>query len=334
MERLVIYDADKFDGTGLYEVASGSRRVIVGERHHPLSAATADETATIIVVLASSKVDKPTLVRLPALSLLVTLSNDTSHINLPECAARDITVCNLPAASGSSEAEYTMALILGLSRKLPKAIDGLRRGTGATPTNLTGSDLAGKTLTVIGTSHAGRKTAALARAFAMRVLIVDPLGNDPVPDHDYVGLHDGLAQADVLSLHAPLTSETRHLINKHSLAATKPGALLINTAHGKLVDTTALLHALHTGHLGGAGLDAIEDDHLLGGQVETTVQDDGSVEHTIEHQLAEHEALLKLPNVILTHRHAGNTREGQNRLGQGGAAVIDAFLKRTPINVV
>lgn len=354
MERLIIYDADSFDCTDLYELGNDSElpagQLIVGERPHPLSAATADETATIAVILTRSQVDKPALIRLPKLKLLVTLSDDTSHIDLNECATRDVAVHNLPASNAQAEAEYTMALMLALSRRLPKAITDLHAAK-AKPAELTGSNLAGKTLTIIGTNDAGQQVAALAQAFGMQVLMIDPQASRPVQSTSHsqraephshhqpklnpanlqahsklVGLHDGLKKADIIGLHCPLTSETRHILNQRSLAITKRGVLIINTASGGLIDTTALLHALHTHHVGGAALDTIEHEHQLAGSVDTIVHADGRTEHQVKRDIAEHEALLKLPNVIMTHRNAANTYESQTNMARDGVAAIRSFL--------
>jgi D-lactate dehydrogenase len=118
------------------------------------------------------------------------------------------------------------------------------------------------------------------------------------------------------------------------MAAMKPGALLINTARGELVNMTALLHALHTKRLGGAALDVIESEHLLGGDVQIEVLTNGTVKHEVVRDIAEHEALLQLPNVIMTNHNAYNTHEAHARLTASAVASAHAYLDGHPINMV
>jgi D-lactate dehydrogenase len=336
MERLVIYDTDQFDCSGLYALGNDPDAIVIGERPHPLSPETADETATMAAVFVTSRVDRRVLVRMPHLRLLVCLSTGTNHVDLRECAARGITVCNLPDYGAGTVAEYTLGLMLALARRVPETTTLLKAGR-ATRSALVGRDLAGQTLTVVGTGRIGANVIRLARALGMHVLGVDVA---PRPElaaelgFEYVGLHDGLAAADIVSLHTPLTPDNRHLLNRRSLALLKPDALIINTARGELIDTTALLHALHTGKLGGAALDVVEHEELLGGSLEMQVEASGHVTTEVKHDLAEHEALLTLPNVILTGHNAYNTHQAHARMTAGGVEVVRAYQAGQPMNVV
>lgn len=335
MERLVIYDAKELDCSPLYELSHSDKHLTIGERSHPLTLETADETATMAAVFVSSRVDRRVLQRMPHLKLILALSTGTNHIDLMECAKRDITVCNAPGYSDDTLAEYTLGLMLGLTRRIPEAAERLHHGQ-ANHADLVGMDLAGKTLTVIGAGRIGRNVIRLAHAFRMEVLAVDP-----VTDHvaateigfEYTGLHDGLRRADIISLHAPYTPDNRHILNRHSLTATKPGVLIINTARGELINATALLHALHTGQVGGAALDVIEGEEHLGGHMEVSVLADGRAEHQVVREIAEHEALLKLPNVIITNHNGYNSREAQARLTAITVNNINAYLAGQPVNV-
>ncbi len=336
MERLIIYDANQLDCSPLYALGNEGKHLVVGERNHPLSTETADETATIVAIFTTSRIDRRVLARLPQLKLIVCLSTGTNHVDLAECAKRDITVCNVPGYGTTTVAEYTMALMLALTRRLTETIDRLRRGQ-AGHADLVGWDLAGKTLTVIGTGAIGQGVIKRARAFNMTVLGVDIYPNQEAAGElgfTYVGLHEGLQRADIISLHAPLTNDTHHLINKKSLSITKPGVLLLNTARGELVDTTALLHALHTGHLGGSALDVIESEEYLGGTAQAEVLEDGSIHHSVIRDIAEHEALLKLPNVLLTNHNGYNTHEAHQRIAETGVTIVRGFLAHQPINQV
>jgi D-lactate dehydrogenase len=336
MERLLIYDADQLDCGPLYLLANEGRHLVVGERHHPLNADTADATATIATVFVTSRVDRAVLTRMPQLKLLVALSTGTDHIDLKECINRGITVCHVPGYGATTVAEYTMALMLALSRRLVEATQRLQRGLSA-HADLIGHDLAGKTLAVIGTGAIGLGVIKRARAFDMSVIGVDIAPNRAAAKtlgFTYHGLHDALKRADVISLHTPLTSETKHLINARSLGLVKPDAVLINTARGDLVDTTALLYSLHHQHLGGAALDVIEQENLLGGRAQAEVLNDGHVRHTVIRDIAEHEALLKMPNVIITNHNGYNSHEAHQRLAETGVAVIrGALAGRAPYRV-
>jgi D-lactate dehydrogenase len=336
MERLVIYDAGELDCSGLYALGNHHKRVVIGERREPLTAETADATATMAAVFVGSKVDRRALSRMPHLKLVLCLSTGFDHVDLNECRKRGITVCNVPAYGERTVAEYTMALMLSLSRRIPESANRLKHGL-AGHNDLTGFDLFDKTLTVIGTGRIGRHVIKYARAFGMTVLGVDAYPNQEAAAElgfEYVGLHEGLKRAGVVSLHAPLTAETRHMLNRRSLAAMKDGALLINTARGELVDTTAVLHALHTKKLGGAALDVIEGEKYLGGEVQIKVLSDGSVKHEVIRDIAEHDALLKLPNVIITNHNAFNTHEAHRRIMTAAAASATAFLDGQALHVV
>ncbi|HSX01950.1 MAG TPA: NAD(P)-dependent oxidoreductase [Candidatus Saccharimonadia bacterium] len=336
MERLIIYNTKELDCAELYQLANDNKNFVIGERDHALTPETADETVTMIAIFVTSPITRQVLARMPRLRLIVCLSTGTDHVDLRECAVRGITVCNVPAYGAQTVAEYTMALMLALSRRLPEATTRLRGGV-ADHADLMGRDLAGRTLTVIGTGRIGQNVIGYARAFGMTVLGVDVYPNEAAADKlgfAYVGLHEGLQRADIISLHAPLTPDNKHLLNRRSLAALKPGTLVINTARGELIDTTALLHALHTGHLGGAALDVIEGEKYLGGTMETEVLEDGSVTQAVLREIAEHEALLKLPNVIITNHNAYNTAEARGRIVSGGMETVRAFVAGNPINVV
>jgi len=336
MERLVIYEANKLDCSGLYALASDPKKFVVGERLQSLTPQSADETATLAVIFTGSQITKSVLVRMPRLKLIVTLSVGFNHIDLKECTARGITVCNVPTYGERTVAEYAMALMLALMRRLPEATERLKAGN-ASHADLIGMDVAGKTLLIIGTGRIGRNVIAYAKVLGMTVVAVDPYPNEAAAHKlgfTYVGLHDGLRQADIVSLHAPLTPETHHIINKQTIAIMKPGARIINTARGELINTTALLHALHTRRLGGVALDVIEGEQYLGGSVEAKVLASGRVEHQVIREIAEHEALLKLPNVIITNHNAYNTAEAHERMIAGGIADIKDFLAGKPSNTV
>ena len=283
-----------------------------------------------------------------ALRLIATCSTATDHIAVAACRARGITVCHVPAYGDTTVAEHTFALVLALSRRL--------RETMLTPTHrkfsyaaVRGFDLCGKTIGIIGAGHIGRRVAVLAQAFRMEVLACDVATSSPEAGMQFVPLDELLARAQIVTLHAPLTDATRHLINRETLAKCPRGVILINTARGGLIDTAALREALDSGQVGGAGLDVLEDERVLRapasaiiageivaklqGEVDTReAHDAGRLAALQEVMLGD--AILSKPNVVFTPHVAFNSVEAFHRLLETTAENIQAFVAGKPIHVV
>ena len=178
------------------------------------------------------------------------------NVDLDAAKARGIIVTNTPGANSVSVAELAIGLMLSLLRSIPQAVNATRRGEWP---RLSGKSLEGRTVGLLGLGSIGRQVARRLAGFDCRILAYDPR-----PDEDFarsqgvqlLPLEEVLAQADILSLHLPATAETRGMVNDGFLARMKPGAYLINTARGELIDEDALLRALQSGHLAGAALDA------------------------------------------------------------------------------
>jgi glyoxylate reductase len=185
----------------------------------------------------------------PGLRVVACHSVGVDHVDLDAARAHGVVVTHTPGVLTDATADLTLALILAVARRLGEGERLLRRGDfhGWRPTMLRGLDLRDATLGIVGLGRIGRAVAARAEAFGMRVLGCTSRGGSP--------LSTILAQADVLSLHCPLNPATHHLLRAETLAAMKPGALVINTARGAVLDEDALADALEAGHLGGAGLD-------------------------------------------------------------------------------
>ncbi len=189
---------------------------------------------------------------------------------------------------------------------------------------LLGSELFGKTFGVVGTGRIGRSVARIAHGFGCTVLAFDikpPTGRDAPAHITYLPLDEVLRKADVLSLHAPLTLRTRHLIDAQSLAAMKPSAVLINTARGGLIDTAALVAALKAGHLRGAGIDVYEGE----GKV---------FNHDLSSQILTDDVLarlLTLSNVVVTSHMAFLTEEALKDIAETTLASLSAFERNEPL---
>jgi D-3-phosphoglycerate dehydrogenase len=225
-------------------------------------------------------------------------------VDLAEAARRGITVAVAPGANADAVAEHSIALMLALVRDLARLDRKLRAG-GWEGTSWQGRDFRGSVVGIVGYGSIGRRTAQLAAALGARVVVFRPSGTagDFEVETDLDAL---LARVDILSLHCPLTERTRGLIGAREIASMKPGALLINTARGPVVDESALVTALRSGHLGGAGLDTFE--------IEPIGADN---------------PLLELDNVILTPHVAGVTRNAALQVATTTARnVVDALAGR------
>ncbi len=201
------------------------------------------------------------------LGLIANFGAGTEHIDLPAAAARKILVTNTPGVFTDDTADIAMAGIIGVPRRIREGTGLVRSGkwTGWAPSGLLGRKLAGKVLGIIGMGRIGQAVAHRARAFGLEIAYYN---RKPLPEAfermlgvRYVGDVDALmAEADILTLHCPLTEDTRHLIDARRIALMKPGSSIINTARGELIDQEALIAALESGHLAGAGLDVYPDE--------------------------------------------------------------------------
>ncbi len=194
----------------------------------------------------------------PRLKLIQKIGIGVNTIDLEAAKARGIPVCNLPGTNSRAVAELTLAMMLAALRRLPRFDASIRRGVWTDPLLEDGlGELGGRVVGLVGYGAIPRLLAPVLVAMGCRVIYTD---QTPVPDAlgEWRSLPALLAEADVVCLHVPLTAETTHLIDAAALASMKPGAVLINTARGGLVDQAALTEALLSGHLAAAGLDVFE----------------------------------------------------------------------------
>lgn len=287
----------------------------------------------IISVFIYSKINKKILSRLPKLKLITTRSTGFDHIDLKECKKRKILVCNVPYYGENTVAEHTFALILSLSRHVHKSYVRTLRDDFSIE-GLTGFDLKGKTMGIVGGGHIGMHVARMARGFGMNVLVYDIHKQGflaEVIGFKYAPLDELLKNSDIISLHVPYNKHTHHIINKDNIKKIKKGAILINTARGGVVDTNALLYALEKGILAGAGLDVIEGEELI------------KEEHQLLHRtrnpekwrtMVRNHRIFKMENVVFTPHNAFNSREALERILETTARNIIAFLSKNTQNTV
>lgn len=234
-------------------------------RNIPAEVDLVDSPASAEAAIVGSKErwDGTACRRLPDLKVVVRRGIGFDNVDVAACAAQGVAVCNTPDGPTVSTAEHALALLLAVSKRLKSAERRLHEGDGlvGTPAAVGGLELDGRTLGLIGCGRIGRRLGAYAEALGMQVLAHDPHLDD-APVGSLVDLEEIWASADVVSLHAPATAATRHLVNAASLAAMRPGVVIVNCARGALVDHRALLEALESGHVAGAGLDVTDPEPL------------------------------------------------------------------------
>lgn len=237
-----------------------------------LEASLDESTATLakghaaVCVFANDKPNGPVLQQLAAggTRLLALRSAGFNHVDLEAADRLKITVARVPAYSPCAIAEHAVALMLALNRKIHRAHARVREGNFLLD-GLMGFDMHGKTVGVVGTGRIGTAAAQILAGFGCTVL-----GFDPTPNPEctalglrYVELDDLLAQAHIVTLHCPLTPQSRHLISAQRIAKMRPGVMLINTGRGALVDTKALINGLKSGRIGSLGLDVYEEEENI-----------------------------------------------------------------------
>jgi D-lactate dehydrogenase len=187
-----------------------------------------------------------------------------NNVDLQAAAALGLTVVRVPAYSPHAVAEHTVALLLNLDRKIHRAWSRVREGNFALD-GLMGREIHGRAVGIVGTGAIGAAVARILAGFEARLLAYDPRPNPAVSalGAEYVPLDDLLRRSEIVTLHCPLTPDTHHLIGGARLASMQPGALLINTGRGALIDARALIEALKTGQVGGVALDVYEEEDGL-----------------------------------------------------------------------
>jgi D-lactate dehydrogenase len=201
--------------------------------------------------------------RLPDLKLIVTRSAGYDHIDLAEAKRRGIVVSNVPDYGAHMIAEHAFGLLLAVARNIVTGNYRYRTERRFSDTGLQGIELYGKTLGVIGTGRIGQQSIRIAKGFGLKVIAHDVYENQHAAGElgfTYRSLESVLAASDAVTLHVTLNEATHHLVDARRLAQMKRGAILVNTSRGGVVDTQALIRALRSGHLGGAGLDVLEDE--------------------------------------------------------------------------
>lgn len=323
-----IFVTRKIPGNSLEKLKTLGGEVIVSDLERPLSAEellSQAKGSDVLLTLLTDRVDGDVMDAIgPQLKMISNYAVGFDNIDVKGASDRGIVVTNTPSDEvNEAVAEHTWALIMALARKIVESDEFIRQegyfaGKGGykgwEPGLFLGPSIVGKTLGIIGLGRIGSMVARRAQGYKMTVLY-NKHEPDPAAESElgvrFSSLDELLSQSDFVSLHVPLTDETRGMINKDSLAKMKQGSYLINTARGPIVDESDLVESIKSGRLAGAGLDVFE--------TEPNISTD----------------LIALPNVILTPHIASATTEARNKMGEQAVGQILSVLSgQKPENLV
>ena len=300
-----VFVTRRFPGDGLERLAAAGHQVDVWEGADPPSAEQLAERAAEADGLGctlTDRIDAALLDRCPRLRTVANYGVGYDNVDVAACAERGVAVANTPNMLTDATADLAFALLLAAARRLPETRQAVLDGRWGTwePGEWLGHDVGGATLGIVGAGRIGEAVARRGEGFGMTVLRTTSRGGTPLPEL--------LERSDFVSLHVPLNDSTRHLIGRDALARMKPTAILVNTARGPVVDTDALVAALHAGEIGGAALDVTDPEPLP----------------------ADH-PLLRAPNVLVLPHIGSATTRTRSRMTEIVAANLLAGLAGEPL---
>jgi D-lactate dehydrogenase len=320
--KLAVYSTKKYDRE-LLDAANRSHGhdITYFDAHLDTRTAGLAKGFPAVCVFVNDQADAATIAQLAAggTGIIATRSTGFNQIDLKAAAAHNIKVVRVTDYSPHSVAEFAVGLLLSLNRKIHRAYNRTRDGNFELD-GLLGRDLHGQTVGVMGTGKIGRVFARIMQGFGCTVL-----GYDKFPHPEFMGRYvepsEMLEQADIFSLHLPLTPETHHIVNAARLARIKPGALLVNTSRGGLIDTEAAIEALKRGQLGGMAIDVYEQEaDLFFQDLSSQIITDDIIQR-----------LVSFPNVIVTGHQAFFTREAVGTISMTTLESISDFAADKPL---
>jgi len=316
-----IFVTRKIPGKSLDKLKTLDHEVKISKFDRPLTEEELLEEAKgvdALLTLLTDKINGDVIDAIgPQLKVVSNYAVGFDNINVKEVTDRGVVVTNTPSNEvNEAVAEHTWALILALARRVVEADEATKRGAykGWEPDMFLGTGLLGKTLGIIGLGRIGSMVAKRSQGYEMKVYY-----NKRKPDKkaeeelgvEYANLDDLLKKSDIVTLHIPLTEETRHMINKETLSKMKKGSFLVNTARGAVIDEHDLVEALRDGHLAGAALDVYDNEPNIDPE------------------------LIGMENVILTPHIASATTQARDKMGdQAVTALLDTFSGTMPENTV
>lgn len=309
MIKATFYDTKEYDKTSFRKATDSIDWQFFEFRCGAETATTASDSVAVCAFV-NDKLDRESLTSLKATGVRHVALRCAGFNNVDLAAAKElgIAVTRVPAYSPHAVAEHTVGLLLTLNRKIHRAYNRVREHNFSL-NGLIGFDIAGKTVGIVGTGKIGRITAEIFCGFRAKVIAFDPCEDRQWAEKhgiNYATLDELIETCDILSLHAPLTPETHHLINRDTIARMRHGVFLINTSRGRLIDTTALLEALRHGQFSGVALDVYEEE-------EGIFFEDHSESLELDEELT---TLLTFPNVLITSHQAFLTHEALTQIAQ------------------
>ena len=316
-----IFVTRQIPGKAIDELKSSGNEVEVSQFDRPLTAEELLEKGKgvdALLTLLTDKVNGDVIDALgPQLKIVSNYAVGFDNVNIEDATKRGVVVTNTPSDEvNESVAEITWALMLALARRIVEADEVTRKGAykGWEPNIFLGVNMVGRTLGVIGLGRIGGKVALRAKGFNMKVLYTKRSRDEKAEKElgvQFAELDKLLANSDFVTLHVPLTDETRHLINKETISKMKKGAYLVNTARGSVVDEHAVVDALRAGQIAGVGLDVYDNEPNINPE------------------------LIGMENVILTPHIASATWEARNKMGaQAVGAILNTLSGKKPDNIV
>lgn len=315
MKKIAMFDTKPYDKIWFDKANDGKYEI------HYFESRLTDETVSlaegfdVVCAFVNDDINETVINRMYQMGVKLLAMRCAGYSNVDfKAAYGKINVVRVPAYSPYAVAEFAMGLLLTINRKLHKAYNRTR-DFNFNISGLTGMDLNGKTVGVIGTGKIGQVFIKICQGFGMRVLAYDLYPNKNA-DYEYVDLDYLFKESDVISLHCPLTEQTKHLINEENIKKMKKNVYIINTSRGALIESGALLKALQEKRIGGAGLDVYEEEAEV-------FFEDHSEEGIEDETLA---LLTAMPNVIITSHQAFLTEEALMNIAKVTIGNIDAYF--------
>lgn len=288
----------------------------------------------IISCFVYSDLSKNVLEKMPNLKCIATRSTGYDHIDLNYCNEKGIIVSNVPEYGSNTVAEYTFALIINLTRKIYQSVNQAKQ-LNFNHDEIRGIDLFGKTLGIVGLGKIGINVARIAKGFQMNIVVYNRSHDEKLASEygfTYVDFDTLIATSDIISLHLPLTPETKHIINAEAISKMKKGVYLINTARGGLIESEALMNGLTEGIIGGVALDVLEEEQGLTDEA-AVLNKHYQKEVDLKTLVLDH-MLINHSNVLITPHNAFNSMEALQRIDEVANSNIQKFLAGQPDHVV
>jgi len=318
--NIAFFDAKKYDLKSFSKRNDGSFNIIPIETPLNEKTASAATGCKVVCIFVNDRADAQAIEQLAILGveMIALRCAGFNNVDLEACRRHQINVVRVPAYSPHAVAEHTIALMLMLNRHLHQAYMRNRSGSFVLD-GLTGFDMYGKTVGVIGTGKIGQCVVEILAGFGCHVLAYDVHVNPAVEklsNAEYVSQDDLFSKSNIITLHLPLFEESHHLVNRETISQMKRGVMLINTSRGGLIDTVALIEGLKSGHIGSAGLDVYEEEA-------------GIFFNDISDQILNDDVLARLMsfnNVVITSHQAFLTQEALDNIAETTLQNVNEFL--------